>query len=90
MQQQIFGSKFYLSITKSVSRDSKKWMKYKSIVLAMCYKIVKVTFYEKWLLIDCFGDTDHHESLLHVADEPHGDPVNFNAQASQGGFEDVG
>jgi hypothetical protein len=50
-------------------------MKYKSIILIMCYKIVKVTFYE---------DTDHHESFLHVAEEQHGDPVHFNAHASQG------
>ncbi len=58
--------------------------------LAMLYKFVSVIFYEKCVLMDRFWVTDHHGSLLHVVEEQPEEPVQLNAQAPQGGFEDGG
>jgi hypothetical protein len=52
----------------------------------MFYKFVSVIFHNKCILTDRCCYTDHHGSLLHVAEEQPEDPVHLNAQAPQGGF----
>ena len=58
--------------------------------LAIFYKFVSLIFSENCVLMDRFWVTDHHGSLLHVVEEQPEDPVQLNAQAPQGGFEDGG